>query len=286
MKQYQWKPWTYYPDSPQDVPVTVPRARPIRPPRDVTTMGKMDLVKAMMFDHPLRTLDIGTINANAVRALDAEFGQALDPTCLPTIKKVLRDVTFISSKVKRTAQRAIGLYIERLSVCNISENDNNTSTTSNTTLSPVDHILLNILCPSFSTKDIISSRKKDKKDKNSAKQEPDRPVEHEEHEEQLDDLEELGKSLDKRNPAIAFLFALIISIHSRKLPKKSGMGLNVRAFIEQAKEFLPAMTEGRSTEWYPGSAFLSSAALQLSVELKKHYKNGSIELCAKVKDVL
>ncbi|KAF9083795.1 hypothetical protein BGX29_002902 [Mortierella sp. GBA35] len=233
MKQYQWKPWTYYPDSPQDLPVAPSRATPIQPPKDVTTMGKMDLVKAMMFEHPLRTLDIGTINANAVRALDAEFGQALDLTCLPTIKAVLRDVTRISSQVKRTSQRAIGLYIEQLSVCDISENDNNTSATNNTTLSAVDRALLNLLCPAFSSKDVFNSRKKDK---SSTIQEPDRPVEPEE---QLDDLEEIAKGLDKRNPAISFLFTLVISIHSRKLPKNSGMGLN-------------------------------------------HYKNGSIELCAKI----
>ncbi|KAG0196672.1 hypothetical protein BGX33_001361, partial [Mortierella sp. NVP41] len=276
MKQYQWKPWTYYPDSPQDLPIAPPRATPIQPPKDVTAMGKMDLVKAMMFEHPLRTLDIGTINANAVRALDAEFGQALDFTCLPTIKAVLRDVTRISSQVKRTSQHAIGLYIERLSVCDISENDNNISATNNTTLSAVDRALLNLLCPAFSSKDVFNSRKKNK---SSTIQEPDRPVEPEE---QLDDLEEIAKGLDKRNPAISFLFTLVISIHSRKLPKNSGMGLNVRNFIDRAKEFLPTMTEGKSTAWYAGSAFLSSAALQLSVELKKHYKNGSIELCAKI----
>ncbi|OAQ23443.1 hypothetical protein K457DRAFT_1052320 [Linnemannia elongata AG-77] len=76
--------------------------------------------------------------------------------------------------------------------------------------------------------------------------------------------------------------SLLTAIYSNKLPKKSGMGLHVRRFIEQAQDFLPAFTEGRTTEEYAGSSFLRSAALQLSVELKKHYRNGAIELRNKI----
>ncbi|KAG0352331.1 hypothetical protein BGX24_007618, partial [Mortierella sp. AD032] len=76
--------------------------------------------------------------------------------------------------------------------------------------------------------------------------------------------------------------SLLTAIHSAKLPKKSGMGLHVRRFIEQAQDFLPAFTEGRTTEEYAGSSFLRSAALQLSVELKKHYRNGAIDLRNKI----
>ncbi|KAF9139634.1 hypothetical protein BG015_001956 [Linnemannia schmuckeri] len=60
------------------------------------------------------------------------------------------------------------------------------------------------------------------------------------------------------------------------------MGLHVRSFIEQAQDFLPVFTEGRTTEEYAGSSFLRSAALQLSVELKKHYRNGAIDLRSKI----
>ncbi|KAK3834182.1 MAG: LOW QUALITY PROTEIN: hypothetical protein JOS17DRAFT_738316 [Linnemannia elongata] len=70
--------------------------------------------------------------------------------------------------------------------------------------------------------------------------------------------------------------SLLTAIHSTRLPKKSGMGLHVRRFIEQAQDFLPTFTEGRTTEEYAGSSFLRSAALQLSVELKKHYKIGAM----------
>ncbi|KAG0246764.1 hypothetical protein BG011_002337, partial [Mortierella polycephala] len=175
----------------------------------------------------------------------------------------------------RTAQRAIGQYIERLSVHNIDENDNNnntdatnvTDTTNTKILSEVDRRLLNILCPAFSNKDLVESSKEE------TDQEPDKP----------EGLEELDDSNDKKNEALSFLMSLLIAIHSTKLPRKTGMGLQVRKFIEQAQDFLPDFTEGRTTEEYSGSSFLRSAALQLSVELKKHYRNGAIDLCNKIK---
>jgi hypothetical protein len=104
-------------------------------------------------------------------------------------------------------------------------------------------------------------------------QEPDEP----------EGLEEHDDSLDKKNETLSFLMSLLTAIHSTKLPKNSGMGLHVRSFIEQAQDFLPNFTEGRTTEEYSGSSFLRSAALQLSVELKKHYRNGAVDLRNKVK---
>lgn len=258
---------------------TPPKVTPKKPQREVETMDKMQLVEAMQWDHPTRTLDIGTINANATRALNKRIDQAgfqeETYTYLSAIKTSLRNVTRISSRVKRTAQRAIGQYIERLSVHNIDEIDNNnntdatnaTDTTNTKILSEVDRRLLNILCPAFSNKDLVESSKEE------MDQEPDNP----------EGLEELDGSNDKKNEALSFLMSLLTAIHSTKLPRKTGMGLQVRKFIEQAQDFLPDFTEGRTTEEYAGSSFLRSAALQLSVELKKHYRNGAIDLCNKVK---
>ncbi|KAK5823077.1 hypothetical protein F5H01DRAFT_129602 [Linnemannia elongata] len=357
MKQYQLKPWKSLPESPLDPSTNTkpPKVTTKRPPRNVETMDKRELVDAMQWDHPTRTLDLGTINANATRALNNGIDQANADTYLTEIKASLRNVTRISSRVKRIAQRAIGQYIERLSEHNIDENDNsntadatdasdgignntldttntpdatdsniidttnttdnniidttnptdnnNTIDTTNTTyatdtniidttntidaadnnetndatnttnatdttkiLSEVDRTLLNILCPAFSNKDLVECSKE------GADQEPDKP----------EGLEEVDDSTDKKNEALSFLMSLLTAIYSNKLPKKSGMGLHVRRFIEQAQDFLPAFTEGRTTEEYAGSSFLRSAALQLSVELKKHYRNGAIDLRNKI----
>ncbi|KAF9079613.1 hypothetical protein BGX27_006182, partial [Mortierella sp. AM989] len=133
MKQHKLKPWKSPPERPLDPSInTKPRKiTPKKPPRDVAAMNKKELVNAMQRGHPTRTLDIGTINANATRALKNGIDQEIASTYLSAIKKSLRDVTRISSRVKRTAQRAIGLYIERLSVNNIDENDDNATNSIN-----------------------------------------------------------------------------------------------------------------------------------------------------------
>ncbi|KAG0272323.1 hypothetical protein BGZ96_005382, partial [Linnemannia gamsii] len=166
MKQHKLKPWKSPPESPlvPSTKISPPKATP-KKQRNVETMDKKELVKAMQWDHPTRTLNIGTINANAARALNKGIDQGIAPTYLSAIKKSLRDVTRISSRVKRTAQRAIGQYIERLSMDSIDESDDNnnntttniteaTDTTNAKTLREVDRILLNILCPAFSNKDL------------------------------------------------------------------------------------------------------------------------------------
>ncbi|KAG9063260.1 hypothetical protein KI688_004864 [Linnemannia hyalina] len=143
---------------------------------------------------------------------------------------------------------------------------NGKGTTDAKILSEVDRRLLNILCPAFSNKDLVEPSKE------GTDQEPDKPK----------SLEELSDSIGKKNEALSFLRSLLTAIHSTKLPIKEGMGLHVRSFIERAQEFLPIFTEGMSTEYYAGSSFLRSAALQLSVELKMHYRNGAIDLCNKI----
>ncbi|KAF9541555.1 hypothetical protein EC957_002991 [Mortierella hygrophila] len=129
-------------------------------------------------------------------------------TTARVIKQSFRNVTRISSRVKRTAQRAIRQYIERLSVHNIDENDNNNAATNttnitntanttditNTTyitntkiLSEIDRSLLNILCPDFSNKDSVE------RSKEGTDREPDKP----------ERLEDRDDSLDKKNEALS-----------------------------------------------------------------------------------
>ncbi|KAF8923369.1 hypothetical protein BGZ47_004799, partial [Haplosporangium gracile] len=219
------KPWKSPPEPPlvSSTNTSPPKTTPKNKQRNVATMDKKELVNAMQWDHPTRTLDIGTINANATRALNKGMSQANASAYLSAIKRSLRDVTRISSRIKRTAQRAIGQYIERLSANNIDENDDNnnsatnittttnttsnaTNTTSNATntttntanstintasstntkiLSKINRRLLDILCPAFSDKDLAASSKEE------TTQEPDGP----------EGLEEHDNSLDKKNEA-------------------------------------------------------------------------------------
>ncbi|KAF9317713.1 hypothetical protein BG006_003313, partial [Podila minutissima] len=58
------------------------------------------------------------------------------------------------------------------------------------------------------------------------------------------------------------------------------MGPVVHMFMDRAKDFLLPQDQ-TGTVKYLGSSFLRSTAVQLTVEFRKHFKNGSIDLCKK-----
>jgi hypothetical protein len=123
MKQYKWKPWEGALDSPSDddspnlsklshepeepEPEESESMEP-KEPRDVSKMEKLDLVNAMEWEHPTRTLEIGTLNGNLNRVWQQ------DPGVGSRIKACLAEVVSLASHTKRTCQKAIGQYIEHL----------------------------------------------------------------------------------------------------------------------------------------------------------------------------
>jgi hypothetical protein len=271
-------------------------------------MDKKDLVNAMGRDHPMRTLDIGTINANAIRGLSREFGPEGSSVYLPRVKIALRDIAHQSSQVKRVCQRAIGLYLERLAlsinepvvpevsavpvVMDVVETVESVQPLQQqplplqeqlSKLDPEDRLILDKLCPKFTVKDIA-----DGSNINDGTREDLTKPDDSEHDE----------ILDNKNEPLKFLMCLLNAVYSGKLPtmrkgKEKGSAPSIDSasavciFIERARDFLPAITkDGDGLERdFAGSSFLRSAALNLSVELKNHYKNGSTDLCKKVKIV-
>ncbi|KAG0195123.1 hypothetical protein BGX28_002236, partial [Mortierella sp. GBA30] len=102
MKQYKWKPWTKAPENPLD-----PNANILK--KEARTSGtdmgnnrrqvtnktrKAELVKAMQWEHPTVTLDVGTVSANLKRALG-------ESELLPEVEKCLRDIVRVASDTKR-----------------------------------------------------------------------------------------------------------------------------------------------------------------------------------------
>jgi hypothetical protein len=148
----------------------------------------------------------------------------------------------------------------------------------NNVLNLDDRNLLNLFCPGFSNKDIADFSK------DQMEQEPTA-------QEDMDDLDDSG---DNKNLQLQFLSSLLTAIYTAKYPTLKektvagkativpGMPANVCSFLHRAKHFLPEITKNGTAVEYPGSSFLRSAAVQLCVDLKKHYKNGSIDLCKKV----
>ncbi|KAG0015364.1 hypothetical protein BGZ82_001431, partial [Podila clonocystis] len=244
LKQYTWKPWTSRPESPRETITSTsghkPKVKAPKPPLPVERMIKKDLVLALQWEHPTRTLDIGTINANVSRALKV-FPAPHQESYLPRIKTCLADITRLAARTKRTCQRAIGQYLERLSLQDIDE---------------VDKIILGKLCPPFSAQDTV------------------------EESEGLQENQDLDESNDNSNYPLLFFMSLLNAIYSSKSPLSTGKtGPVVRMFMDRAKDFLPQQAQ---TAKYPGSSFLRSTAVQLTVEFRKHFKNGSFDLCKKI----
>ncbi|KAF9933842.1 hypothetical protein FBU30_004238 [Linnemannia zychae] len=206
LKKYRQKPWKSIPESPLDRPNKTSSSKPKKQSRDLATMDKKALVKAMQWDHPIRTLDIGTVNANATLLGKGGVNEAIDAT------EDASDDTKSTNSTNTTN-----------TTCTI----NTTNITSAKILSDVDRKLLSILCPAFTVKELTGSNEE-------SDQEPYDPEGVEEHDD----------TLDKKDVTLSFLMSLLTALHSTKLPKKSGTGLYVRSFIEQAQEFLPFFSEG------------------------------------------
>ncbi|KAG9071582.1 hypothetical protein KI688_005795 [Linnemannia hyalina] len=88
-------------------------------------MTKFQLVKAMQREHPLRTLDIGTLKANTSRALKKEipYDADLQQKLQHAITTCLSDISKLASRTKLRCQQAVGQYLENLSVDHLDEDD-------------------------------------------------------------------------------------------------------------------------------------------------------------------
>ncbi|KAG0251908.1 hypothetical protein BGZ95_006759, partial [Linnemannia exigua] len=243
----------------------------VKPAADMT---KFQLVKAMQWEHPLRALDIGTLKANTSRALkkevphDADLQQKLQHA----ITTCLSDISKLASRTKRGCQQAIGQYLENLSIDHLDQDD---------------RTILSYLTPPFSVQEIEVAKKGLSPDEVSP-----------------DNKNNPETSMDDKNSPENFFLSLLVAIYQTSAPRKrdadSAMGLRqflqkskgddpqekmsaamtVDIFLQKAKDYLPPKTG--SEPYSNPSVFLQSTATQLATEYKKHFKNGSFDLCQKV----
>lgn len=181
-------------------------------------MTKKELVSELQWEHPTRTLDVSTVNANVTRVLSKEFGAPLQSHYLPCIKTCLSDVAQLAATSKRICQLAIGQYLEQLSLRDVDE---------------ADRIILHSLCPPFTDKNMVIVEDTTTQDSG----EPEGPKENEENAE-FDDKN------DGRNDLLQFFLSLLTVVHSSKRPSvKSKLGLAVCTFLDRAKNFIPPRAE-------------------------------------------
>ncbi|KAG0294208.1 hypothetical protein BGZ98_001851, partial [Dissophora globulifera] len=102
-----------------------PATKPKKPPTPIESMNKKQLREALGWEHPMVTLNIGTLQANIRAALKTER----EVSCRMIVR--LREAVNEANKIKRRAQRLIGRYVEKMaSGC----------------LEPVDQTYLDGLC--------------------------------------------------------------------------------------------------------------------------------------------
>ncbi|KAF9921950.1 hypothetical protein FBU30_007995 [Linnemannia zychae] len=174
-------------------------------------MTKIQLIRAMQWEHPLRTLDVGTLKANSSRALDKEIlnDVNLHDKLQLVITTCLSDVSYLASKKKRACQQAIGQYLENLSVAYLDRDDK---------------IILSYLTSSFSDKEIKTTIIP------AFVSKPDF----------FEDNPEEGGN--EKNPPYGFFLSVLVAIYkaSAKESKSTGAAAAAYIFICKAKDYLPS----------------------------------------------
>ncbi|KAK3821217.1 MAG: hypothetical protein J3Q66DRAFT_148948 [Benniella sp.] len=252
MKRYSWKEWREKTESPTDCLSATNHTQQTKETENterkvpkLVDENKKDLLYAFRWEHPMRPLNIGTLNANVGRALNDK------PSLRSKIKACLREVVCHASRTKRICQRAIGQYVERLSTIGVDDTDRK---------------LLDLICPRITAKSPAKSE--------SLEEAEEEPTPH--------DDESIKK--DKQASFLSTLLQSIYTKNLPPANKGQGNHVRdfikkAKDFLPVMRGAHEIAIKGS----YPASQILRSTATQLSVELKNHFRKGSKELCEKVK---
>ncbi|KAF8919712.1 hypothetical protein BGZ58_004580, partial [Dissophora ornata] len=130
MKQYKLKPWKKVPEQPSGSDVVEKeeeeekeeeKEETKRNREDISDMDKFGLLRCFEYEHPIVTLNVGTLNANVRRALaedsippnEATTSKAAKPGSLnpETVIDHLNEAVETAATVKRKLQRLVGGFI-------------------------------------------------------------------------------------------------------------------------------------------------------------------------------
>ncbi|KAF9952866.1 hypothetical protein BGZ70_000443, partial [Mortierella alpina] len=221
-----------------------PAARPLE------SMGKLDLARAMRREHPISTLEIGTVRANARAALqhpppDMSTLQVPWADVASAVDQCLKDVTKLASGTKRSCQLLVGRFVEQLSTQDV--------------ISSLDRDLLDLVCPRI-----------------SARTSQDGTGIRTESSDLIDD------DTEAQTCYAQFFTSLATYVYSGSCPISSKTGRQVEKFINRAHELglCEKVDRGaiRRAMPYPGSIFLRSVGTQMASEYKRHFKQGTLTM--------
>ncbi|KAG0222810.1 hypothetical protein BGX31_008846, partial [Mortierella sp. GBA43] len=256
--EYTWKPWKEPPETPEtpETPKIRQRSKKRRKMNALDqgtdtgrVLKKTDMYYKMSHEHPIVTLDVGTLKANIHRATTLGDTQ-LEAEVLKTIQEIVHH----AGNTKRTFQSLIGQFIERL----LEQEE----------IQESDREILDLLCPRIVSADLDVAEDNEVDDEDGEVDGEDGEVD-----------EDLTKE-DSSDQA-QFIRSVLQYLWSRNRPVGK-LKDHVTRFICRLQEL--GLLEMRSTALvnvptkYPGSYLLKSTCSQLCAEFKRLYKHGSKEL--------
>ncbi|KAG0357217.1 hypothetical protein BGX24_006263, partial [Mortierella sp. AD032] len=284
-RQYQRKPYTAEQETRYQQSVTEAKARKAekqqqrearrlekakklakKPPPKIDDMNKSQLVNAMVYEHPIVALPVGTVKANSKRAATAATTNA---NRLPSSEQQQRQqqqevtdcILHIVGQVrmtKRHAQEFLGEFIETVFERDLTEND---------------RTILNSLCPAVKSK-IRVVPQPNQNSQASSSSSAGTPAEDEGE----GDAEDDGMRMMTTRMMI-----LLARFYTRKIKFKTVAERQVCQLLERATSLgitLPPVPP--RTISCPTNGLLESTTKQLYQSIKTMYRNGSVALEKKV----
>ena len=252
MKQYKWKPWKTRPEDPADEDPDIaienqdkdPGSNLIKDPLE--TAYKVDVARAMNWEHPTVTLDIGTVAANVKEALKDESD------LVAPVLECLQEVVRLATTAKRSCQQLIGCFVESIAMLGVFQES--------------DRVALDYICERIKPKG--KGRAAGNTDNNKQEQ----------------DDNDSGEKNDKQLNFLMSLVRYLYSGNYPK-NQGTGVAVNkFIARLEEMGLLAKGDRYALNTETaYTPTDLTRSVACQLYVELKRTYRNGSFELQKKVR---
>ncbi|KAF8947558.1 hypothetical protein BGZ47_008703 [Haplosporangium gracile] len=146
-KKYMLKPWKQREPSPEDNTATSATSNKLQKhynPQPATNLiKKQGHISAMDFNRPIRTLTLGTVQANAKRAISRNITHSAErrSILIQGTRSGFQQVAEQASKAARTLQRGISMYLENLSARKVDE---------------MDKLILRKLCPDITVEEITA----------------------------------------------------------------------------------------------------------------------------------
>ncbi|KAF9109298.1 hypothetical protein BGX27_007769 [Mortierella sp. AM989] len=210
-------------------------------------MAKADLMRAMQWEHPLRTLNVGTMKANVRETL----GHDTKGSLASEVTQCLRETVRLAANVKQACLRLIGCIIERLFMSN--------------DFIESDRDILDFICPHITVQTA--------KDEGDLQDQEQQGQDEDNGSDQIQFISMLMRFLYSGNaPRTARVGKVVNKFIQRA--KQLGL-LDTRDMGPDAYENAP----------YNGIALLRTVASQLSAECKRMYRDGSVELLNKLNEL-